>query len=67
VVLVVQVLCLVDVVCCVDDLLLDCFSLDDGLDRLVNVAVMCEQLLLHVDGDDLLVNVLVLMCRSNLL
>jgi hypothetical protein len=51
----------------VDDLLLDCFSLDDGLDRLVDVAVMCEQMFLHMDGDDLLVNMLVLMCRGNLL
>jgi hypothetical protein len=67
VVLVLEMLCLVDVVCCVDDLLLDCFSLDDGLDRLVDVAVMCEQMLLQVDGDDLLVDVLVLMCRGNLL
>jgi hypothetical protein len=67
VVLVLEMLCLVDVVCCVDDLLLDCFSLDDGLDRLVDVAVMCEQMLLQVDGDDLLVDVLVLMCRGNFL
>jgi hypothetical protein len=67
VVLILEMLCLVDVVCCVDDLLLDCFSLDDGLDRLVDVAVMCEQMLLQVDGDDLLVDVLVLMCRGNFL
>lgn len=66
-VLVLKVLGLVDVVCCVDDLLLHCFSLDDGLDRLVDVAVVCEQMLLRVDADDLLVDVLVLMCRSNLL
>jgi hypothetical protein len=39
VVFVVQVLLLVDLVLGVDNLLLDCLALDDGLNCFVNVAV----------------------------
>lgn len=41
VVFVVQVLLLVDLVLGVDNLLLDCLALDDGLNCLVDVAVNC--------------------------
>ena len=40
-VFIVQVFLLVDLVLGVDDLLLDCLALDDGLNCLMDVAVAC--------------------------
>lgn len=65
-ILVVELLLLVNAICSVNDLLLDGFSLDHGLDVLMDMAGPICKILVHGRGIGwyLLVNVLVLLRGS---